>query len=200
MSDKNTLNLAVEGMTCASCVGRVEKALAAVPGVSAAAVNLANETARVELAADVDVHKLTEALDDAGYPVVTGRGHARRREHDLRLLRRSRRTGAESGAGRAGGVRQSGNRNGDGALRRRRDACPPRSPEYHRARLPGRVKAGEDTEKADRKAAEIARLGRLTLIAAVLALPVFVIEMGGHLIPAMHHLDRAHHRACRPAG
>ena len=39
--------LQVEGMTCASCVGRVEKALLRVPGVTAASVNLATETAQV---------------------------------------------------------------------------------------------------------------------------------------------------------
>ena len=38
-----TLTLPVEGMTCASCVGRVEKALAKVPGVSKATVNLATD-------------------------------------------------------------------------------------------------------------------------------------------------------------
>ena len=37
----------VEGMSCASCVGRVEKALATIPGVTAAAVNLATESAEV---------------------------------------------------------------------------------------------------------------------------------------------------------
>ncbi|NIV39058.1 MAG: hypothetical protein GWN58_59470, partial [Anaerolineae bacterium] len=39
--------LEIEGMTCASCVGRVEKALKAVPGVSEAEVNLATERATV---------------------------------------------------------------------------------------------------------------------------------------------------------
>ncbi|WP_420007131.1 cation transporter, partial [Vibrio cholerae] len=39
--------LAIEEMTCASCVGRVEKALAQVPGVLEATVNLATERARV---------------------------------------------------------------------------------------------------------------------------------------------------------
>ena len=42
-----TLDLDVRGMTCASCVARVEKALAAVPGVTEVAVNLATERARV---------------------------------------------------------------------------------------------------------------------------------------------------------
>jgi len=44
-----SVDLAVEGMTCASCVGRVERALAAVPEVEAAVVNLANHRARVAL-------------------------------------------------------------------------------------------------------------------------------------------------------
>ncbi|HLB80198.1 MAG TPA: heavy metal-associated domain-containing protein, partial [Dongiaceae bacterium] len=42
-----TIDLAVHGMTCAGCVARVERALAAVPGVVATAVNLANRQARV---------------------------------------------------------------------------------------------------------------------------------------------------------
>ena len=48
LADKTaTITLPVEGMTCASCVGRVEKALKAVPGVSDAVVNLATERAAV---------------------------------------------------------------------------------------------------------------------------------------------------------
>ncbi|WP_239451668.1 heavy metal-associated domain-containing protein [Elioraea rosea] len=42
-----TLSVPIEGMTCASCVRRVERAIAAVPGVAAAAVNLATERAEV---------------------------------------------------------------------------------------------------------------------------------------------------------
>ncbi len=61
-----TLDLAVEGMTCASCVGRVEKALLRVPGVVAADVNLATETARVT-AAGIAPADLVQAVEDAGY-------------------------------------------------------------------------------------------------------------------------------------
>ncbi len=43
-----TVQLQVSGMRCASCVGRVEKALLAVPGVSTSSVNLATETATVQ--------------------------------------------------------------------------------------------------------------------------------------------------------
>ena len=127
VSEQTTLNLAVEGMTCASCVGRVEKVLATVPGVSAAAVNLATETATVR-----DVEGATTPAELARAATALG--------------------------------------------------------------YPARVKAGEDTAKAtrkadrkpNRKAAEITRLGWLTLIAAALALPVFAIEVGSHLIPGIH--------------
>ena len=49
-----TLDFSVDGMSCASCVARVEKALAAVPGVLAAEVNLASESARVTVIARAD--------------------------------------------------------------------------------------------------------------------------------------------------
>jgi Cu+-exporting ATPase len=61
------LTLAVEGMTCASCVARVERALAAVPGVSAASVNLATEQATVTRAASTSDQALRDAVQRAGY-------------------------------------------------------------------------------------------------------------------------------------
>ncbi len=60
-----TTTLRIEGMTCAGCATRVEKALAAVPGVRGASVNLATETAVVQGTADTDA--LTRAVADAGY-------------------------------------------------------------------------------------------------------------------------------------
>ena len=57
----------VEGMTCASCAGRVEKALAALPGVSAASVNLATEVASVKAGPQVDLAGLRGAVEKAGY-------------------------------------------------------------------------------------------------------------------------------------
>ena len=62
-----TQTLRVEGMSCASCVGRVEKALAAVPGVRKASVNLATELVRVESAKPLDVELLERAISKAGY-------------------------------------------------------------------------------------------------------------------------------------
>ena len=61
-------DLPIAGMTCASCAGRVEKALAKVPGVTAVSVNLATEQARVEAPAD-SLPALVEAVGHAGYSV-----------------------------------------------------------------------------------------------------------------------------------
>ncbi|MBT2326011.1 copper-translocating P-type ATPase [Variovorax paradoxus] len=67
MSD-SVASLQIEGMTCASCVSRVEKALAKVPGVASATVNLATEKAKVELAdRRLDVQSLIAAVQKAGY-------------------------------------------------------------------------------------------------------------------------------------
>lgn len=63
----HSLELAIEGMTCASCVGRVERALAKVPGVRTASVNLASERAHVELLGAVEAATLIAAVDKAGY-------------------------------------------------------------------------------------------------------------------------------------
>lgn len=64
------VQLAVRGMTCAACVGRVERALRKVPGVQEAQVNFATETASVTLspdAGDLDPAGLVFAVEDAGY-------------------------------------------------------------------------------------------------------------------------------------
>ncbi len=65
MNPATTSELSVEGMTCASCVGRVERALKAVPGVSTAVVNLATERATVRGTADAAA--LVAAVEEAGY-------------------------------------------------------------------------------------------------------------------------------------
>ncbi|WP_175048349.1 heavy metal translocating P-type ATPase, partial [Duganella vulcania] len=62
-----TQSINIEGMTCASCVGRVERVLAAVPGVDKVSVNLATESARVESSQPLDFSLLAQAIDKAGY-------------------------------------------------------------------------------------------------------------------------------------
>jgi len=79
MNNESTLDIGIGGMTCASCVARVERALKKVPGVSGVAVNLATESARVQLAFGEAVDtaaqvpalnmeaRLRRAVRDAGY-------------------------------------------------------------------------------------------------------------------------------------
>ncbi len=61
----------IEGMSCASCVGRVERALRALPGVQEVSVNLANESARVKGDASVSAEQLSGAVKNAGFAVAT---------------------------------------------------------------------------------------------------------------------------------
>ena len=70
--------LAIEGMSCASCVGRVEKALAAVPGVTQASVNLATEVAKISSDTPIPLATLQAAVEKAGYSVA-------QREIDLNI-------------------------------------------------------------------------------------------------------------------
>ncbi len=56
----------IEGMTCASCVRRVEKAITAVPGVASASVNLATERATVQFDGEPDTLAVLHAIEKAG--------------------------------------------------------------------------------------------------------------------------------------
>ncbi|WP_417600292.1 heavy metal translocating P-type ATPase [Pararhodobacter oceanensis] len=116
-----TTELAISGMSCATCVGKVERALAKLPGVQEASVNLATETAMIR---HLDISGLPEDLLNA--------------------------------VGKAG----------------------------YQAQI-----ASEDAREdlAEARDAEQASLRRAVLIAAVLTLPVFILEMGGHAVPAFHH-------------
>jgi Cu+-exporting ATPase len=68
--------LQIAGMTCASCVGRVEKALRQVPGVVSANVNLASERATVDAVGDVPDEQLIAAVADAGYEATVPKSDA----------------------------------------------------------------------------------------------------------------------------
>jgi Cu+-exporting ATPase len=63
----NTLELPITGMTCASCAGRVERALSKVVGVKTVSVNLASERAHVESSGPIDPAVLIAAVTQAGY-------------------------------------------------------------------------------------------------------------------------------------
>ena len=70
--EPQTIDIGIGGMTCASCVARVEKALKKVPGVEQATVNLATESARIQVASpEVSDARLRRAIRDAGYEPLT---------------------------------------------------------------------------------------------------------------------------------
>jgi Cu+-exporting ATPase len=85
------LQLAITGMTCASCVRRVERALGAVDGVGSASVNLTTEMADVALTTPVDAARLVAAVDKAGYgaEVLSGRRSAREEAEERQARRRA---------------------------------------------------------------------------------------------------------------
>ncbi|NRP13110.1 Copper-transporting P-type ATPase [Aliiroseovarius sp. xm-m-379] len=186
MSDQSHFRLFVEGMSCASCVGRVEKALKAVPGVEGATVNLASESVELAFSEPATLPALTDALEQAGYP-------ARQAEVTLEVEAMT----CASCVGRVervlsatpGVLSAQVNLSTETAqLRYLEGVVAPADLARVATKLgyPARVKTGSAPENENRKHAEIAHLGRITLLAAVLTLPVFVLEMGGHLFPAMH--------------
>ena len=67
----STITLHINGMSCASCVRRIEQVLDKATGISSAEVNLASETARLEFADPRQLGPACEALDKAGYGVTT---------------------------------------------------------------------------------------------------------------------------------
>ncbi|MFN4206946.1 MAG: heavy metal translocating P-type ATPase [Agrobacterium albertimagni] len=154
-----TLVLEIEDMTCASCVSRVEKALKSVPSVETASVNLATGEAIVKVLGGASaLPALTAAVAKAGYAVRLSGGE----------------TGSPAGIGTAaGGQGASGHAGtGDAAM------------SAHQAVSGGKTLDGREA----RREKEISGLKRDFLIASVLTLPLFVMEMGGHLYPPLHHV------------
>ena len=187
METAHTLSLRVDDMSCASCVGRVEKALNALPGVQLAEVNLATESARVRHDGSVSATTLTGALDAAGYPARTldttievsemsCASCVGRVEKALIALPGVTQAQVNLATGRAD-VRYV-----DGTVTPSDIAATATQAGY-----PAKVHAaGQTDDTVTRKEEEAAGLQRAALLAAALTLPVFVLEMGGHMIPAFH--------------
>lgn len=185
------LSLPVEGMTCASCVGRVERALKAVPGVQTATVNLATERADVTFSGVADPQAAVSAIESAGYAVreettelaieeMTCASCVGRVEKALTQLlgvlsasvnlateraRVRHLAGVVSTADLEAAVVQAG---------------------YKARRLSAETENINDQD-TERRENEARGLRRSLLIAGILTLPVFILEMGSHLIPPMHH-------------
>jgi P-type Cu+ transporter len=84
------LEIGIEGMTCASCVGRVERVLKRLDGVSEANVNLATERAEIHFAPEmVSLEQLKAAVEQAGYAVVALDASEDVRAEDVEQLKKS---------------------------------------------------------------------------------------------------------------
>ncbi|WIE51318.1 heavy metal translocating P-type ATPase [Pseudomonas sp. GM17] len=86
----HSLELNIGGMTCASCVGRVERALAKVAGVTRVSVNLANERAHIDLLGQVDSADLIAAVSKAGYSATLWQAEHPERDDQEQRLRHER--------------------------------------------------------------------------------------------------------------
>ncbi|MBB4797777.1 Cu+-exporting ATPase [Brevundimonas bullata] len=185
------LDLPVVGMTCASCVGRVEKAIRAVPRVNRAHVNLATERAHVVMDADGSPAAVAAAIRTAGYEPLEEEVVYPVREMTCAscVSRVEKALAAVPGVLSASvnlATERANVRLLSGAVVFRDLAAAVQQAGYVLEQPErGDAEAG-DREQAAR-AAEIRNLGRAVLIAGIATLPLFVLEMGSHFIPGMHH-------------
>ncbi len=181
-----SISLPIEGMTCASCVGRVEAALARIEGVDSVSVNLATERADIRLAGPVDRLALVQAVEKVGYDVpantvelaivgMTCASCVGRVERALKAVPGVAEATVNLATERAR-VR------GVVAVEDLLAAVGKVGYEAHAVDSAAQA-SDEDMEKKD---AERAELKRDLILATLLALPVFVLEMGSHMIPGMH--------------
>ena len=177
------LDLPVTGLSCASCVGRVERALAALPGASEVVVNLMTGRASLRLDGG-DAGAAVEAITRSGYGVpeaatafdITGLSCAScvaRAERALSGVPGVIAASVNLATGRAT-VRHP-----DGAVAFESLAAAVRGAGYGAVAAP-RTSEGRRQEERD-------TLRRDLLIAALLATPVVVLDMGGHLFSGFHH-------------
>lgn len=182
---QNTIELPIEGMTCASCVARVEKALNKVSGVVQASVNLATEKATVRSLTTVEPSQLRAAVEKAGYAVaapkielniegMTCASCVARVEKALKKV-----DGVQSASVNLA-TEKAFVQGGKAA-----DLIAAVQKAGYEAQL---VQADQQASHAEKKQKEQDLLKRDLIIALALAIPVFILEMGSHMIPAFHHL------------
>lgn len=179
------IRLDVNGMTCASCVRHVEKAIGTVPGVVGVAVNLATNQADISYEANLDLPRILAAVDKAGYKVgednidldIDGMTCASCVRHVEKALK------GVSGVEEAS-INLATNR---AHVRYISGVATVSMMEKAVAKAGYSAKPVKKGETINRQALEAQKLSRSFVIALVLTLPVFVVEMGGHMVPQFHH-------------
>lgn len=178
--------LPIEGMTCASCVGRVEKVLKKVEGVENTEVNLATENAMISSSQPLDLIAVTKAVERAGYKILASQPI----ELSIEGMTCASCVGrVEKALKKVEGVQQA---NVNLATER---AWIQGNAQVQSSDLIQAVKKAGYTAKQieqsvsvqqDKKATEQQQLKRDLTISLILAVPVFILEMGSHMIPAFH--------------
>jgi len=180
----------VEGMSCASCVSSIEKAVAKVPGVDKVLVNLATERADVTFKAAPDMPAVIDAIRKAGYDVPSGSTDlaiegmtcascVSKVEKALNAVPGVTRASVNLATERAH-VELAGQVPLSDLIKAVETAG------YEARSLDeARSDATQETQ-SDKRDAEAAELKKSVILAAVLTLPVFILEMGSHIIPAVH--------------
>ena len=181
-----TISLPIEGMTCASCVTHVEDALSKVEGVDSVVVNLATERASIKSSGNVDREALVQAVKKAGYEVPAASGTTELAVEGMTCASCVGRV--EKALKEVSGV-TSANVNlateratvqGSASVEAMIAAIEQAGYQAHQ------IESAQNSENTARKDAERQELKRDLLLAAVFALPVFILEMGSHMIPAVH--------------
>lgn len=180
-------SILIEGMTCASCVGRVERTLKKVPGVNKVSVNLATETAFIESEHELDPAVIEAAVQRAGFAVKVPPAIVLNVEGMTCASCVGR---VEKAISKVPGVRRAQ------VNLATEQATIEASSSVHVAQLIQAIaRAGyqahllnqqDDLSQIDKKMQEQTSLKRDLYIAALLALPVFILEMGSHLVPTFH--------------
>ncbi|WP_374373998.1 heavy metal translocating P-type ATPase [Tabrizicola sp.] len=181
-------SLGITGMTCASCVARVEKAIARVPGVASASVNLATERAEIRYDGAPVREAVVAAIRGTGYDIeaatlevgiegMTCASCVLRVEKAIAAV-----PGVLSASVNLATERATVQTTDSSAAMTKAIEAAIRGAGYE----PQAAKVGA-TDKAAAREEEQGRLKRDLLIAGGLTLPIFLLEMGSHLIPALHH-------------
>lgn len=183
------IEVPIEGMTCASCVKRVEKAVAAVPGVAESVVNFATETLTVKPRDGFSAEKLLTAIHAAGYEAkaetveleiedMTCASCVGRVEKALKAVPAVEGAAVNLATGQATVSVLGGKTQVPALLDAVRKAG-------YGAKLVADTDKGDAAQAA--RAREIGTLTRDFVVAFILTLPLFVMEMGSHLYPPLHH-------------
>jgi P-type Cu+ transporter len=185
--DVHQVRLSLTGLSCAGCVSRAEKAIQSVGGVTSANVNLANATASVAYSAPANVASMTIALNKAGYPAVvqTTQLNIDGMNCASCVARVEKALNLKAGVIDAHvnlATEQAIVRHVDGVVTPSDLAAIVTSEGYE-----AHIESDGSKRSTKTKEDEIVALRNSLILAAILALPVFIVEMGGHLFPPFHH-------------